>query len=163
MDQPLPRLIPACAGNTSDGHQAHHRYAVHPRVCGEHSCVSGSITSIGGSSPRVPGTQDRQEAAHVVERFIPACAGNTPSACRRRAGSAVHPRVCGEHQPPSVIKPAACGSSPRVRGTPVYPLKVAYPQRFIPACAGNTNAEPCKGLLQAVHPRVCGEHMKRSI
>ena len=51
----------------------------------------------------------------------------------------------------------AIGSSPRVRGTvgqdDVHPRL----NRFIPACAGNGQAESRRPHLHPVHPRVCGE------
>ena len=72
------------------------------------------------------------------------------------------------------------GSSPPVRGTRAARLRIAYRLRFIPACAGNTqNRIPQKidygfipacagntataqrrGTAWAVHPRLCGEHMR---
>ena len=73
-------------------------------------------------------------------------------------GSAVHPRVCGEHAASFEGDPKYAGSSPRVRGT--YRLRehrVVW-HRFIPACAGNIVYLELFLLNQAVHPRVCGEH-----
>jgi len=32
-------------------------------------------------------------------------------------------------------------------------------QRFIPACAGNTQRQPARPMIHPVHPRVCGEHL----
>ena len=51
------RFIPAYAGNTLQSCPARFMYAVHPRVCGEHSTLYDLLT------------------ANV--RFIPAYAGNT--------------------------------------------------------------------------------------
>ena len=90
-----------------------------------------------GSSPRVRGT--RPVAPHRAHRrrFIPACAGNSPSRCRPRPAPTVHPRVCGE-------LPGAWFSPPPVA-------------RFIPACAGNSCYGGISQHEQPVHPRVCGE------
>ena len=53
------------------------------------------------------------------------------------------------------------GSSPRVRGTRQDGRPQQCPNRFIPACAGNTRAGSHRGCRQSVHPRVCGEHFVR--
>ena len=53
----------------------------------------------------------------------------------------------------------AIGSSPRVRGTALYPMVKYWFPRFIPACAGNR--VHLRGWHQdiPVHPRVCGEQL----
>ena len=96
-------------------------------------------------------------------RFIPACAGNTRERLSLGANGAVHPRVCGEHVVHPGLKCARLGSSPRVRGTRPIPDVPWLPDRFIPACAGNTHLSRWWVLKLAVHPRVCGEHNNRSI
>ena len=50
------------------------------------------------------------------------------------------------------------GSSPRVRGTRGGNIQGRAIFRFIPACAGNTAADPRCRTGYPVHPRVCGEH-----
>ena len=117
------------------------------------------------------------------ERFIPAWAGNTITALTweaHHAGSSprgrgtlypddhrlhvarVHPRVGGEHTVPDAGVPVNSGSSPRGRGTRNGGKRVEPFQRFIPAWAGNTPDLSCKPALNAVHPRVGGEHKARS-
>ena len=71
--------------------------------------------------------------------------------------STVHPRVCGELSPSTVLVQTRSGSSPRVRGTPLRAGAVAPGRRFIPACAGNSRASWPPTCRPAVHPRVCGE------
>ncbi len=51
------------------------------------------------------------------------------------------------------------GSSPRVRGTPVFHRPGSPAWRFIPAGAGNTSLGTKRLLTRAVHPRGCGEHV----
>ena len=111
---------------------------VHPRVCGEHRVGPAERVERPGSSPRVRGTPLLAMRRRRFVRFIPACAGNTATAARPLPGVPVHPRVCGEHEP--IFRPpaAACGSSPRVRGTRRGGARRAGGVRFIPACAGNT-------------------------
>ncbi len=121
---------------------------------------AGDLAADGaGSSPRVRGTRclrtmrcapwrfipacagnTRGHPAFVTPRhtFIPACAGNTPTVFFNRRRKPVHPRVCGEHQCSAWSASCACGSSPRVRGTPRTP--------------------PPRQSRRTVHPRVCGEH-----
>ena len=90
------RFIPACAGNRTRSQCADRRISVHPRVCGEQLNTSAHFKRIGGSSPRVRGTERVDERARVEQRFIPACAGNSLVDRRIFADVSVHPRVCGE-------------------------------------------------------------------
>ena len=55
------------------------------------------------------------------------------------------------------IKPGP-GSSPPARGTPILRRAVMANQRFIPACAGNTQARKATLEVDPVHPRLRGEH-----
>ena len=71
------RFIPACAGNTSPKAHRYPTSTVHPRVCGEHICRPISPAARIGSSPRVRGTHRLGCVPQAVNRFIPACAGNT--------------------------------------------------------------------------------------
>ncbi len=111
-----------------------------------------------GSSPRVRGTRHDTIGAIHLDRFIPACAGNTSGTQRPHRSQTVHPRVCGEHCARMGIGSAISGSSPRVRGTHIVLVPRSSAVRFIPACAGNTRARAASRQLRAVHPRVCGEH-----
>ena len=152
------RFIPACAGNTFRPTLGIRTSTVHPRVCGEHTSSSIGSTSDRGSSPRVRGTRDEPDPKRLHHRFIPACAGNTRGESQQQCGSAVHPRVCGEHVVDVVEHHSPGGSSPRVRGTQLVNGAIRGRQRFIPACAGNTNSDGFEKRISAVHPRVCGEH-----
>ena len=153
------RFIPACAGNIRNQHQT----PVHPRVCGEHFSDSASGPAKAGSSPRVRGTCDTEEAKTIKARFIPACAGNICWSNSQPADRAVHPRVCGEHLVSCRGGNPKTGSSPRVRGTFSHDLLGGQGRRFIPACAGNMNTGRRGPDLEPVHPRVCGEHDRYAI
>jgi len=134
----VSRFIPACAGNTPKPRARWMIWPVHPRVRGEHHGYRMKSHSLTGSSPRARGTLMDETGANKQERFIPACAGNTPGGCPIVAHPPVHPRVRGEHTFPW-----------RRRETDA---------RFIPACAGNTMGARASPRPCAVHPRVRGEH-----
>ena len=153
------RFIPACAGNTTIGDIQQSRFSVHPRVCGEHIITRTDEPAIYGSSPRVRGTPGEGRVRVQIDRFIPACAGNTSSRTSRPHRPPVHPRVCGEHPLSASGPDPQRGSSPRVRGTQGRRILVLPVKRFIPACAGNTRPPSTVSHLPSVHPRVCGEHV----
>ena len=154
------RFIPACAGNTRWWLIPVSSVTVHPRVCGEHLKNIRVINDPDGSSPRVRGTLRHVAEQPSCQRFIPACAGNTRPAPRSSAGSAVHPRVCGEHSVCGSLALSMTGSSPRVRGTRRRQKEGVKGGRFIPACAGNTRPKGVSVHTETVHPRVCGEHKR---
>ena len=137
------RFIPACAGNS----------------------IHGSSLSSGcrGSSPRVRGTLRPAAAAAGPLRFIPACAGNSARTSTPAAGSAVHPRVCGELAVGGCRSRIGGGSSPRVRGTLGLQLAHLALARFIPACAGNSlPVVPSAWPLAGSSPRVRGTPYRRA-
>ena len=96
------RFIPACAGNALDGISRKAVNTVHPRMRGEHRTYSFTTRVTTGSSPHVRGTllQDRERLP--PERFIPACAGNAPGRPGNAPLSAVHPRMRGERDRPTI-------------------------------------------------------------
>ncbi|SIT84567.1 hypothetical protein SAMN05421849_2138 [Pontibaca methylaminivorans] len=151
------RFIPACAGNSGAMTRSAPSCPVHPRVCGEQAYLGSQAVRSGGSSPRVRGTGKLADSVMGVERFIPACAGNSQRGSRYPECKPVHPRVCGEQAGRDAHLPRNRGSSPRVRGTGNVALNRHRLLRFIPACAGNSSRARATGIHRAVHPRVCGE------
>ena len=111
------RFIPACAGNRSEAPARVCHRSVHPRVCGEQSSRRWMMRWPDGSSPRVRGTERYRARRQGSVRFIPACAGNSPSSTPPWPPETVHPRVCGEQRPTCASLALVAGSSPRVRGT----------------------------------------------
>ena len=95
----------------------------------------------------------------IMGRFIPAHAGSTSRANATSASSAVHPRACGEHSRPTVLRSRYGGSSPRMRGAPLHVHRCARHTRFIPAHAGSTHEYNKRKEGIPVHPRACGEHI----
>ena len=131
------RFIPACAGNSRQAPVFRCQSSVHPRVCGELGLIQIASGGIVGSSPRVRGTPWRNSLARAIDRFIPACAGNSLYADSVNGNNAVHPRVCGELLTINREDRTLNGSSPRVRGSSTSAVFAAS--------------------SAAVHPRVCGE------
>ncbi len=152
------RFIPAWAGNTLAWCLASGATPVHPRVGGEHRANIDVASPYLGSSPRGRGTLFEFGQCQQGGRFIPAWAGNTRMWTRKASGSAVHPRVGGEHCLFVSLNLLPIGSSPRGRGTPVRLPESTRAGRFIPAWAGNTQPRPVQGFGRPVHPRVGGEH-----
>ena len=104
------------------------------------------------------GTPNRRGTSSLLQRIIPAYAGNTLGALYERTLLRDHPRVCGEHRTVSENTVVVPGSSPRMRGTPEPELVRPAPHGIIPAYAGNTRHAPIQGVPHWDHPRVCGEH-----
>ena len=134
-------IIPAYAGNTKDMTNLLSVSRDHPRVCGEHMPELLLTLSLLGSSPRMRGTRIKVFAWTGACGIIPAYAGNTAAQCLMHCVLRDHPRVCGEHCFEKILRCAAVGSSPRMRGTPITSA---------PTVARGWD-----------HPRVCGEHTKR--
>ena len=131
---------------------------VHPRAGGEHRVQTPIQIGVDGSSPRGRGTPVRWRHDLVVDRFIPARAGNTMPGYSWRKFDSVHPRAGGEHIGGRSHPPPMSGSSPRGRGTLGYrPFHPSY-FRFIPARAGNTLSRLPQASRVPVHPRAGGEH-----
>ena len=131
-------IIPAYAGNTPSSARSCRASGDHPRVCGEHAGISVIGTDGSGSSPRMRGTRGAKTRAACVNGIIPAYAGNTTIRTALKFGDRDHPRVCGEHTQIQSISLVQKGSSPRMRGTPAAPVRIAPCFGIIPAYAGNT-------------------------
>ena len=71
------RFIPAHAGNTDAQVKYEKRNKVHPRSRGEYTIDYAGIAASLGSSPLTRGIPSCREIHALVDRFIPAHAGNT--------------------------------------------------------------------------------------
>ena len=129
-----------------------------PRWRGEHLSPAQVREHDRGSSPLARGTPRGQLTIKYVERFIPAGAGNTPTAIKTRLAMTVHPRWRGEHLRRGHYLDLNCGSSPLARGTRCERRHGHSGPRFIPAGAGNTFRSIQRPPQHAVHPRWRGEH-----
>ena len=152
---PLPRFIPAPAGNSDARIRGGADVPVHPRACGELFRPIHSTSRTSGSSPRLRGTLFGRLESERQKRFIPAPAGNSSINNLAPVGSAVHPRACGELREPATVDIKIDGSSPRLRGTLLHNHRLFPYLRFIPAPAGNSSIRP--PTPTPVHPRACGE------
>ena len=110
-----------------------------------------------GSSPRARGTAHCLPRFPQINRFIPACAGNSRPGQSTASRAAVHPRVRGEQREDTSHASSKTGSSPRARGTGSPFSSSPNNSRFIPACAGNSFLPSSQTGALPVHPRVRGE------
>ena len=94
----------------------------------------------------------------ISGRLIPAYAGKTVAGIVSAFLCGAHPRVCGENASKKQNKPPATGSSPRMRGKPLFQVLALAEPRLIPAYAGKTfvHSHGCRSTR--AHPRVCGEN-----
>ena len=74
---PAIRLIPACAGKTTEASQEAANPQAHPRVCGENLTAAAGGGKNEGSSPRVRGKPVSLIGRPMRLGLIPACAGKT--------------------------------------------------------------------------------------
>jgi len=137
----LSRFSPACAGNRTHAASRFSPHPVQPRVCGEQDGSQLVVIPEGGSAPRVRGTGADRSCAGGLQRFSPACAGNSLDGCKGGDRQAVQPRVCGEQDLTGVSAVTVNGSAPRVRGTDDEAGHGGQCSRFSPACAGNSSPQ----------------------
>ena len=151
------RFIPARAGNAGSVPPPRPSCTVHPRAGGERYRMTVVMHPHSGSSPRGRGTHTSRVSGSRSLRFIPARAGNAPSASSSRSRGPVHPRAGGERLSDQSMSDLFFGSSPRGRGTLELGDDVPVLRRFIPARAGNAVPAAQSPGLWPVHPRAGGE------
>ena len=110
------RIIPACAGSTTDCRNCLHFTEDHPRMRGEHPLRRGGGVRHWGSSPHARGAPRGAQVRQLRERIIPACAGSTIVSKSVTPTDQDHPRMRGEHDRPVQMKETREGSSPHARG-----------------------------------------------
>ena len=92
------RSIPAYAGEPAGWRNLAFRYPVYPRVCGGTQGGCDRLITTSGLSPRMRGNQNGWACEPVLERSIPAYAGEPQSYWRNLRRPEVYPRVCGGTQ-----------------------------------------------------------------
>ena len=116
-----------------------------------------------GSSPHMRGTPTVTAPGMELHGIIPAYAGNTHADSARICSRGDHPRICGEHLVPRSIISLTEGSSPHMRGTRGVEGVHHRSRGIIPAYAGNTRSTQARDTPPWDHPRICGEHSRRSM
>ena len=91
------RITPACAGTTEEDEEVTVEDWDHPRMCGDHVCVSIDILVIRGSPPHVRGPPSILSVISMSAGITPACAGTTTTAMFNTGMYRDHPRMCGDH------------------------------------------------------------------
>ena len=89
------RIIPARAGQTRPVPGRAGLDPDHPRACGANGEPCFGFGDEVGSSPRVRGKHIHRQTKALAIRIIPARAGQTTRASRRRPSATDHPRACG--------------------------------------------------------------------
>ena len=158
----LGRFIPAHAGNRRRLDARCERCAVHPRARGEQRGTGQVGPASIGSSPRTRGTVWPLAVDSLLERFIPAHAGNSSRFPLRQKIRPVHPRARGEQLVERRVNARHPGSSPRTRGTERDDSRDKGGERFIPAHAGNSQCAAAFEGRHPVHPRARGEQRSRA-
>ena len=114
-----------------------------------------------GSSPLTRGALKLVGFRRHYRGLIPAHAGSTLCAPKRREPRGAHPRSRGEHLISSPQIPHIQGSSPLTRGAPKRTRTNLQGLRLIPAHAGSTRPAPSTSKAARAHPRSRGEHLHR--
>ena len=130
----------------------------HPRACGAHLACRRTKTRRVGSSPRMRGSRRLSCWPAWLRGIIPAHAGLTVSFCIAPLLDRDHPRACGAHWNQYGYSIAGWGSSPRMRGSPLYALILRFVSGIIPAHAGLTTRHAAAPRASGDHPRACGAH-----
>ena len=155
----LDGITPAYAGKTALGLSHCESSRDHPRVCGENSPISSSVSSAGGSPPRMRGKPPRKAGALEVCGITPAYAGKTGKNTPLQGHGMDHPRVCGENRCSGVQPCLTQGSPPRMRGKPRLIDEGGHCSGITPAYAGKTRWQRLGQRATRDHPRVCGENV----
>ena len=161
MNVEVRRSIPACAGEASLLLRGHTEAEVYPRVCGGSGMARPSALPARGLSPRVRGKHNPLHHARLLDRSIPACAGEAARWPTPTTGPAVYPRVCGGSGPSTGATFCGYGLSPRVRGKRIAAITPPPAAGSIPACAGEAPARGQPFAAAGVYPRVCGGSRSR--
>ena len=154
----LGGIIPAHAGLTQLSRKCHWQGRDHPRACGAHYNGLRVGEVVGGSSPRMRGSHDIENATHNMWGIIPAHAGLTGplQGCGRIHRD--HPRACGAHLSAAAKTTVVLGSSPRMRGSLACAGIKSARRGIIPAHAGLTEWVVIILVIKWDHPRACGAH-----
>ena len=119
----IPRITPACAGNTKHLLKNPLRTKDHPRLRGEYFSLNATPDMILGSPPLARGILFIQPSGSYNSRITPACAGNTYDFKRPTQSARDHPRLRGEYHKKASLSHCTWGSPPLARGIPTACLE----------------------------------------
>ena len=156
--RPVPprRIIPARAGFTRS-QRAHRGWAWdHPRSRGVYWEKFASTEALPGSSPLARGLRRELAGETHTPGIIPARAGFTAGAARRRRRTGDHPRSRGVYSGARPFRRFRAGSSPLARGLRRRCDHFRVHRRIIPARAGFTWARHSPRSNSRDHPRSRG-------
>ena len=114
----------------------------HPRACGENAAAGLGFRGGCGTSPRMRGKPRGIGDQGKLRRNIPAHAGKTVERQPIIILGQEHPRACGENGWWLRCAPPGGGTSPRMRGKPIFSTFSTISGRNIPAHAGKTPHPP---------------------
>ena len=152
----LPRSIPARAGEPLQHRGAGGDAGVYPRACGGTGLLQPTGQDADGLSPRVRGNPQLDVRQVLVDRSIPARAGEPRHADHPLEVDRVYPRACGGTSISTARTVRPPGLSPRVRGNLERAVDLLQPFGSIPARAGEPGCWGRNRSLATVYPRACG-------
>ena len=152
------RIIPALAGNTSNGTTPQCCSQDHPRSRGEYTSMARAGRLMLGSSPLSRGIRFGLLGEFIGNRIIPALAGNTLQILLGNRFQGDHPRSRGEYYTSLYMRSGDLGSSPLSRGILRRGGLMLPARRIIPALAGNTRGRHPRDGDHPDHPRSRGEY-----
>ena len=131
----------------------------HPHACGDKFLYVFQASSKPGSSPRVWGQADKNEALTMQNGIIPTRMGTRATYKVIAVCYWDHPHAYGDKYETSLQSRSIDGSSPRVWGQVVFHLRSKPVHRIIPTRMG-TSPSPCryKGLSKD-HPHAYGDKL----
>ena len=153
----IPRITPACAGNSVLQSVFFKVHRDHPRLRGEQNCCFPHICPFTGSPPLARGTVLPKRTGAYASLITPACAGNSYQKEFDQDAKRDHPRLRGEQAIPHLVRLAAVGSPPLARGTGTATAGWSLYFGITPACAGNSYTSNINPHLGQDHPRLRGE------
>ncbi len=151
------RSTPAYAGIPGQALSVRNRAGVYPRVCGDPSPGSASISSVPGLPPRMRGSLDGVRRGRDRRGSTPAYAGIPPVQRLRSRIRPVYPRVCGDPRVVMAPMDKRFGLPPRMRGSRTRPHRIDLQLRSTPAYAGIPERTVGQSGPPPVYPRVCGD------
>ena len=153
------RITPAGAGKTISTAGYENNGMDHPRRCGENAPFLRRTVRRPGSPPQVRGKPSSLTLMPNGLRITPAGAGKTAVLAAYGIRTEDHPRRCGENQRVLNLSSTMPGSPPQVRGKRTRNRVRFFFPWITPAGAGKTYVFLLLFVLEADHPRRCGENI----